>query len=369
MSACEPARRGAAAADGLSLLREDLRGFAGYASARSEASGGELLLNANESPWPAPDDVSALNRYPDPQPAALVDRLAELYGIDPAWLLVGRGSDEAIDLLVRATCRPGRDAVLVVPPTFGMYAVCARVHGARLVEVPRSATTLELDADALLAAVDDEVRLLFVCSPNNPTGDAIAATTIERLARSLAGRALVVVDEAYAEYCGETAVGLVNRHPNLAVLRTLSKAYGLAGARVGCLVADPAVIGVLRSIMAPYPLPTPSVQAALGALRPAAVALARSRAALVGEERERLAGRLGELPQVRRIFPSRGNFLLVRFADAAAVYRDALSAGIVLRDVSRQPGLQDCLRISIGTPQQNDRLLAVLAAAADGARQ
>lgn len=354
----------------LQLVRPELREFAGYASARKEASGGSVMLNANESPWSVPGDALGLNRYPDPQPAALLQRLAALYEVPAANLLVGRGSDEPIDLLVRALCRAGQDAVLITPPTFGMYAVAASVQGAALRTVPlRAEDGFALDADALLAAVDDSVRLVFVCSPNNPTGAQLPIATIERLARALAGRALLVVDEAYAEFApGPSASTLLARYPGLAVLRTLSKAYGLAGARIGCLLADPRLVGVLRSIMAPYPLPTPSVEAALAALEPAAVQLARSRVALLCEERRRLAGRLAALPGVREVHHSDANFLLVRFDDAAAVYQSAFEAGIVLRDPSRQPGLAGCLRITIGTPAQNDRLLEVLAAPARVAR-
>ena len=352
-----------AAVDVLDLVRPDLRGFAGYASARREYSGGELLLNANESPWSTPDDQLALNRYPEPQPVALVERLAALYGVASDALLIGRGSDEAIDLLVRALCRPGNDAVVVMPPTFGMYAICARVHGAAVHSVPLLGSEFAIDIDGVLAAVEQGAKLVFVCAPNNPTGTAVPTETIERLAAAIAGRALLVVDEAYAEFSdGDSAIELRQRYPQLAILRTLSKAYGLAGARIGCLIADPALIAVLRSIMAPYPLPTPSVQAALAALRPAALALARSRVKLVAEERERLASGLWALPRVEQVWPSAANFLLVRFADAAQAYRQLLAIGIVLRDVSRQPGLDKCLRMSIGTPAQNDRVLAALRA-------
>jgi histidinol-phosphate aminotransferase len=355
--------------DVLDLLRPDLRDFAGYSSARLEASGGEVLLNANESPWPVPGDALGLNRYPAPQPAELVERLAALYGVDPARLLVGRGSDEAIDLLTRALCSAGRHAVLISPPTFGMYAVCARVQGAEIVSVPlRADNGFALDVDAVLAAVDERVRLVYVCSPNNPTGAQVPLADIERLAAGIAGRALLVVDEAYGEFArGASASKLAERNPCVAVLRTLSKAYGLAGARIGVLVAAPALVKVLRAIMAPYPLPTPSVRAALDALKPSSLALARSRVGLLCEERQRLARALRLRDDVREVFASDANFLLVRFADAAAVYTRTRAAGIVLRDSSRQPGLDSCLRISVGTPDENDRLLAVLGASADSA--
>jgi len=350
----------------LELLREELRGFAGYASARREASGGSILLNANESPWSSPGDALGLNRYPDPQPAELVARLAALYGVAPDCLLVGRGSDEAIDLLIRAACRAGQDAILISPPTFGMYAVCARVQDAAVQSVPlRVDRGFALDVDAVIAALDARTRIVFVCSPNNPTGSAVPLADVARLAEATAGRTLLVVDEAYAEFSdAPSALGLRARHPHLAVLRTLSKAYALAGARIGSLIGDPSLVAVLRSIMAPYPLPTPCVAAALAALGDSAVALARSRIALLRQERMRLARALRGLPTVLTVFDSDANFLLVRFRDAAATYRQCLDAGVVLRDPSRHPGLENCLRISVGTPEENERVLRLLASVA-----
>ena len=247
----------------LELVRADLREFAGYASARRQAQGGSVLLNANESPWAAPGDSLGLNRYPSPQPEALLAALADLYQVDAGSLLVGRGSDEAIDLLVRACCEAGRHAVLISPPTFGMYAVCARVQNAGIVRVPlRAERGFALDVEAVLEAVDDSVRMVFVCSPNNPSGGIVPIPALRRLAEGLDGRALLVVDEAYAEFAETvSAISLVREHRHVAVLRTLSKAYALAGARIGSLIADPDLIRVLRNLMAPYPLPTPSVQA------------------------------------------------------------------------------------------------------------
>lgn len=346
----------------LDLLREDLRDFAGYSSARKEAAGGRILLNANESPWAAAGDTLGLNRYPEPQPPALLARLAELYGVAPERLLVGRGSDEAIDLLVRALCRAGQDSVLISPPTFGMYQVCARVQGAEVQRVPlRPEDGFMLDVDAVLAAVTPSTRIVFVCSPNNPTGQLVPRAALERLVEALRGRALLVIDEAYAEFADEPAgVALSAGNDHVAVLRTLSKAYALAGARIGVLIADPALIRVLRAIMAPYPLPTPSVDAALRALAPSALALAQSRIGLVREERRRMAHALAALPGVRAVLPSDANFLAVAFDDAQAVYRAALAAGIVLRVPTAGVGLDGYLRLSIGTPSENDAVLALL---------
>ena len=352
----------------LDLARADIRALAPYSSARMEARGGSVALNANESPWPPPGDAGAtLHRYPDPQPAALVQRLAQIYGVRAEQVLVGRGSDEAIDLLVRAFCRAGVDAVAISPPTFGMYAVCAKVQGAAVQEIPLRAD-FTLDADALLVRLTPAVRIVFVCSPNNPTGGLVPLATIERLAEALRGRALLIIDEAYIEFADTpSAATLLDRYEHLGVLRTLSKAWALAGARIGSLLAAPEVIALLRRIMPPYPLPTPCVDAALTVLQDGGAALVRERIATVRGERTRLAAALPSLPGVRAVLPSQANFLAVRFTDAAAVYADLLRAGIVVRDIRRYLGLADALRISIGTPEQNDALLAALAARREAA--
>ncbi|MBN8946110.1 MAG: histidinol-phosphate transaminase [Rhodanobacter sp.] len=346
----------------LDLARPEIRAMQPYSSARMEASGGEVLLNANESAWaPVGDDGLGCNRYPEPQPVALVAALAALYGVRREQLLVGRGSDEAIDLLLRAFCRAGRDAILIQPPTFGMYAVCARVQGAGIVEVPLAAD-FTLDVDAVLAALTPAVTLVFVCTPNNPAGQAVPRAALERLARALSDRALLVVDEAYVEFADDGSIAdLIDRYDNLAVLRTLSKAWALAGARIGSLLANAGVVALLRKIMAPYPLPLPCVDAALLALSGWGQANAREHLAVVRAERTRMCEALRRLPGVREVLPSQANFLAVRFDDAADVYRRLLAAGIVVRDVRRYPNLADALRITIGTPAENERVLAVLA--------
>jgi histidinol-phosphate aminotransferase len=350
------------------LLREDLRAFGGYRSARSDVLRGEVWLNANESPSAAASDADGLlRRYPDPQPQALRDALAGLYGVQASQLLATRGSDEGIDLLLRAFCAPGQGAIVIAPPVFGMYAVCATLHGARVVEVPAVDTGdgWRCDLDAMAeAALASGATLVFVCNPGNPTGEAIADAEIERLARRLRGKALVVVDGAYAEYADAAdATGLLAGNENLVLLRTLSKAHALAGARIGSVIASEELVAMLKRCQAPYPLAQPAVQVALAALAPQAVARAARAAAQLRSERERLRGALQGAPGVRRVYPSQGNFLLVRFDDAQAAFDGLLAAGIVVRDMRATPGLGDALRISIGTPEQNRRVLASLAVA------
>ncbi|MEN4936614.1 histidinol-phosphate transaminase [Stenotrophomonas sp. TWI1151] len=351
----------------LSLARADLQAFAGYSSARSSALVGDVWLNANESAWANPADVDGgARRYPDPQPAALRDRLAELYGCSSEQLLIGRGSDEAIDLLVRALCEPGRDAVVTTPPVFGMYAVCARLQNAPLIEVPLvdQGDALVADIDAVIAAaLSGNAKLVFLCSPSNPAGSVITLAEIERVATALQGRALVVVDEAYGEYAEQpSATTLLSRYENIAVLRTLSKAHALAAARIGSLIADAALIQLLRRCQAPYPVPAPCAELALAGLGAESLAVTTRRIAQIKAERTRLQSGLAALPGVVRVYPSQGNYLLVRFADAQGAFDALLAAGVVVRDQRAAPQLGDALRITLGSPEQNDRVLAALMA-------
>lgn len=351
----------------IDLVRPDLRDFAGYSSARSTTAQGQVWLNANESPWESPADAGlGCRRYPQPQPQPLRDALAALYGCTPEQLLIGRGSDECIDLLVRALCRPGEDAVLITPPVFGMYAVSARLQGAPLCEVPLvdAGDGLGVDIPAVCqAALAARARIVFLCSPSNPAGSLIALEDVAKVAARLEGQALVVVDEAYVEFAAQaSAITLLARHRNLAVLRTLSKAHALAAARIGSVIAAPELIAVLRRCQAPYPVPQPCAELALKALAPEALAVTAERIAQVCAERERLQQALAALPGVRRAYPSQGNFLLVRFEDAEAAWRALLGAGVVVRDQRAAPQLSDALRISIGTPEQNELILAALSA-------
>ncbi|MDQ2701731.1 MAG: histidinol-phosphate transaminase [Pseudomonadota bacterium] len=351
------------------LLREDLRGFGGYRSARSEDVQGTIWLNANESPMPATCDTGDVwRRYPQPQPQALREAMAALHGVRAGQVLMGRGSDEGIDLLLRAFCRPGQGAIVVAPPVFGMYAVCARLQGARVVDVPLhddgAGFRLRLDAMGE-AAIAAGASLLFLCSPGNPAGDPIESDAVAALAAGLRGRAIVVVDEAYGEFATQpSAATLLDAHDNIAVLRTLSKAHALAGLRVGCLLAQEDIIGAARRCQAPYPLPQPCVDAALAALAPEALARTSERVRQLRLERARLGARMAALPGVRRIYPSEGNFLLVRFADADAALAGLLAAGVVVRDMRTHAQLGDALRISVGTPAENDAVVAALSSAA-----
>lgn len=347
------------------LLRDDLRDFAGYRSARSETATGTIWLNANEAARTNAADIDgSLRRYPQPQPDRLRATLAALYGCAPERLLIGRGSDEAIDLLVRAFCRPGTDAVLVAPPVFGMYAVAARLQGARLLEVPmcEAENDFVVDLEAVAqTALTQAAKLVFLCSPGNPAAGVLSADAVLDLAQRLSGHALVVVDEAYIEFADTPSlIPRAAMQTNIVVLRTLSKAHALAAARIGCAIADASVIEALRRCQAPYPVPEPCAAQALAALSPQTLATTQVVVDEVRNERRRVAAMLADSPDVRRVYPSQANFLLVRFADAGAAFERLLAAGVVVRDMRAMPQLGDALRITLGTPQQNDAWLAAL---------
>jgi histidinol-phosphate aminotransferase len=344
----------------LALARPEIVALKAYSHASWDPAFDRL--HANELPWRAETDhsVAGLNRYPEPHPHVLAERLAELYGVRVDQLLPGRGSDESIDLLVRGFCRAGLDNVIICPPTFGMYAVAARIQGAEVREVPlRADRGYALDADAVLDACDGQTRIVFLCSPNNPTGNALDPVAVEKLLTALAGRALVAVDEAYIEFSGDASLtSALARYPHLVVLRTLSKAFGLAGARVGSLIAAPEIVALLAKVIPPYSIPQLTIEAVLAVLTPPQVAIQRERVAQVRAERERLRVALARARGVRRVWPSVANFLLVDVEDAEAVLRAAREARLLIRDMrSVSP---HSLRISVGTPEQNDRLIRSL---------
>jgi len=353
----------------LELARPDILNLHPYQHAAWEPS--LERMHANEMPWRASGDstVAGLNRYPEPQPAELIAHLAELYGVAPDRVLAGRGSDEGIDLLVRAFCRAGEDSILICPPTFGMYKVSARIQGAGVVEVPLAKERgFALDVQAVLAAWRPGVKLVFACTPNNPTGNLLDRGAIEQLCTRLADRAIVVVDEAYIEFAGdESLTTALDRYPNLVVLRTLSKAYALAGTRCGALLAHPDIVALLARVITPYALPTQTIEAVLTFTNAQHRAESALRIGVIRAERARLSEQLARLPTIRRVWPSDSNFLLVDCVDPDSVLRAATSVGLIIRDPRSQPGLGASLRISVGSPDQNDRLLRGIAQSAGAA--
>ncbi len=344
------------------IARPELLGLVPYQHAEWEPA--LERLHANELPWRTTGDNSpaGLNRYPEPQPPRLLERLAQLYEVTPDRVLVGRGSDEAIDLLVRAFCRAQRDRIMIFPPTFGMYEVAARIQGADVIAVALDRERgFAIDEAAIVERWQPDTKLLFFCSPNNPTGNLLDSAVIERLVDRLQRQAIVVVDEAYVEFSGvESFASLLEHHDNLVVLRTLSKAHALAGARCGVLLGDPALVDLLRRMIPPYAVPAPTLDAALRALEPPQLAIARARLDLIVAERERMASKLRASPLVAEVWPSAANFLLVRCTDADRAFRSFIDKGLLVRDFRQRAGLENCLRITIGSPEQNDRLLSAI---------
>lgn len=352
------------------LLRPDLANLEPYASAGMEAGKRDdaVYLNASENPFSLPE-LEGLNRYPEPQPAKLLTALADLYGVAADRILASRGEDEAIDLLVRTFCTPGRDKILICPPTFPMYGFSARLQNADVLSVPlrkMPGGVFEIDIQSIVSAIHagkGAIRIVFLCSPNNPTGGSLDRSVMLDLCRAVAGKAAVVVDEAYIEFSEQPSVTAdMEAHPNLIVLRTLSKAHALAGERIGAtLCADRAFMSFLRRIIAPYPIPRTAIASALLALSPAALARTREVIAILRTERSRLAASLAVSSLVRKVYPSDANFLLVEMTAPKDFVAFCAKKSLFIRDRSSVAGIEGCVRISVGAPEENDFLLSCLA--------
>jgi len=343
------------------LARPEIRELNAYQAAVLGAD--TLRLNSNEAARPLCSiGFGGLNRYPEGRPLDLTRAMAAHYGVGPDNLLATRGSSEGIDLLVRTFCVPGRDAVLTTPPAFELYGIYASVQGAATLTVPLQADRdFALDTDALLAACDERTKLVFLCSPHNPVGSVIPRDDILRIVEARAQRSVVVVDEAYVEYsAGESFASLVTTYDNLVVLRTLSKAHALAGARCGAVIAGAETIRLLDGVLAPYALSSPVVASALHALSEARLAESRALVRQTVAERERLFAALAGCAAVGKVWPSHANFLFVRFRDPARVLAGLERAGIAIRTFGDDPVLGGCARITVAAAEDNDRLLDCL---------
>ncbi len=347
----------------LELARPELRGLRPYTAGVWDPD--YVRLNANESPWRLPADKSerGLNIYPPPRPFELRSALAAHYGVSEPQLLVTRGSSEAIDVLIRGFCRSGVDRILICPPTFDMYRVYAGIQGAEVVAVPLDERNdFALDADRVVRDAGERTKIVFLCSPNNPTGAAFPPGAIDGICDALAGRALVVIDEAYHEFADAGGLAhLLERHEHVVLLRTLSKCVALAGARCGAMLASPAVTDFLGGVLPPYTFPTPSIELVLAGLADDSLRVADERVALIKRERRRLAAALLDLPDVLKVYPSDANFVLARTRNAPAFAETARRARILVRLFPGEPMLADCVRITVGRPRDNDRLLRAVA--------
>lgn len=326
------------------LARPEIRDLRAYETAVQ--ANGAIRLHANESSWMWDGDTDSLNRYPDPRPGTLQSHLAERFGVSEKNLLATRGSSEAIDLLIRSFCRAGEDNIVICPPTFVMYRAFARIQGAEVIDCPlMPENDFDIDIDSLLKSITANSKLIFLCTPNNPTGNIVPERDIVRLLEARKDQSIIVVDEAYIEFSGtNTAASLIGNYDNLVVLRTLSKALALAGARCGAVIGNPAIIRMLNAVLAPYALATPVVDCVLRALSSDDVTKSELRIAETIRERERLLETLAESACVKKVWPSQANFLLIQFHDLDSVQKRLKTERILIRDIS-----DDLARITVST--------------------
>lgn len=334
------------------IIRPHLKQLKPYSTARDDFKGiAEIFLDANENPYP-----SGYNRYPDPHQINLKKKISTLKKIAPEHIFIGNGSDEVIDLLIRLCCEPQQDAILTIDPTYGMYEVCAQINAVRTIKIPLT-ESFELNAEAIIQASDNTVKIIFLCSPNNPSGNLLHKEEMRKIIRSFHG--LVVVDEAYIDFASDDGfLPELSQWPNLIVMQTLSKAYGLAGLRLGLAFAHPDIIRWLNKIKPPYNISQAAQHNALQHLdNPDRL---RHQIKEIVTERDRLIEQLRQLKTVLKVFPSDANFLLVRFNNARAVYDFLLKKGIIVRNRSSVLHGTNCLRITVGTPEENKMLVGTL---------
>ena len=338
------------------LVRENIKKMVPYSSARDEFSGNaNIYLDANENAFGSPLPRH-YNRYPDPLQSELKARISRLKEISIQNIFLGNGSDEAIDLLLRIFCEPGQDNIIICPPTYGMYEVCAAVNNVIVRKVPLTGE-FQPDIQKIKDATDDYTKLIFICSPNNPTGNNMEQVNIDLILKSFNG--IVIIDEAYNDYTNQGSyLQFINAYPNLVILQTLSKAWGLAGIRLGMAFAGVPVISLLNKIKYPYNISAPVQELALKALENDKTINAWVETTI--EQRKILSSQLTELSFTKKIYPSDANFILVKMNGARAVYEFLLRTGIIVRDRSTVILCDDCLRITIGTPAENIQLMDAL---------
>lgn len=332
------------------LVRQNILDLDPYKSARDEYTGtAKVFLDANENPY------GTLNRYPDPYQQQLKQLIAKNKKVSRKQLFIGNGSDEIIDLLFRVFCNPGKDKAVVFTPSYGMYSISAAINQVELYKIPLSESFSIIPESIQPFAADDSVKLLFICSPNNPTGNCVSPDVLRSILGAFNG--IVVVDEAYIDFCPEqSCIDLLDECPNLVITQTMSKAWGLASARIGIGMASEQIIALLNKVKPPYNVSGPNQQAAINALNKRD--LYRSRIDKIIEQRRQLANELQTFKQVLEVFPSQANFLLVRFRNAQKVYEDLIREQVVVRN--RNSLIEGCIRISIGSENENEKLLEAL---------
>ncbi|MFC0605649.1 histidinol-phosphate transaminase [Winogradskyella pulchriflava] len=337
-----------------SLIRDNIKTLKPYSSARDEFkefSSDIVFLDANENPF-----ENGVNRYPDPQQLSVKAKLSEIKGIPSEHILLGNGSDEVLDLIFRVFCEPNKDNIITLPPTYGMYSVLANTNAVGIKEVPLN-EDFQPNVDAILKTADANSKLLFLCSPNNPTANSFDAKKVEDLIRKFEG--IVVIDEAYIDFSNqESWLSRLNEFPNLIVTQTLSKAYGMAGIRLGICFASEEIINALNKIKPPYNVNQLTQTKAFERL--IKIDDVNKEIAAILDERKRLIEKLNSISFVEKIFPSDANFVLVKVDNATGRYNELVKKGIVVRNRTNQPGCENCLRFTIGTEKENTRLLNTL---------
>lgn len=338
------------------LLRPNIKNLVPYSSARDEFKGeASIFLDANENSYGSPL-TKWYNRYPDPLQHKVKDKLSEVKGVPASNIFIGNGSDECIDILIRAFCEPGKDNIIICPPTYGMYEVSANINDVYIKKVPLTAE-FQLDLPAIEEAVDDNTKIIFICSPNNPTGNTLNREDIEVVLNNYWG--IVAIDEAYINFSRfRSFTQEMEDYPNLVVMQTLSKAWGLAALRIGLGFASEAIINVMNKVKPPYNINQASQDLALKALEE--VGMVNDMIREIVTQRGVLEAELAKLPIVQKIYPSDANFLLVRVTDAKAIYNYLLGKGVVVRDRSSVTLCEGCLRITVGTEAENKAVLAYL---------
>ncbi|MCG7533955.1 histidinol-phosphate transaminase [Pseudoalteromonas sp. OOF1S-7] len=336
-------------------LPENIASLSAYSSAKSEKLTGTTWLNANESPYSRRVSLNfeALNRYPDPQPEAVINAYASYAGLNPEQVLMTRGADEGIELLVRTYCTPGQDKIALFLPTYGMYKVTADTHNVGITALEQS--LLQQGSAAEIAGAVGNAKLVFICNPNNPTGATVSTDKIAAIAAALKDKALVIVDEAYIEFCEQlTAANLLSDFENLVVLRTLSKAFALAGLRTGFTLASPNVLAPVRKVIAPYPVSAVVAQIAQEALTPDAITQMRRQVSILNKAKEKLTEVLGGSEKIANVMIGEGNFITVQVRQVNDI-KQAMQSGLIMRPFTLF-GEDNWLRISIGSEQELEQV-------------
>lgn len=339
------------------ITRENIKNLKPYSSARDEYKGKQgLFLDANENSFGSPLDTN-YNRYPDPIQLDVKEKLSKIKGLPIQNIFLGNGSDEAIDILFRAFCNPGVDNIIICPPTYGMYEVSANINDVKITKAPLTAEEFQLDTENIMKAINPNTKLIFICCPNNPTGNGVKWDSVKRILENFKG--IVVIDEAYINFARyRSLIPELLNYPNLIILQTLSKAWGLAGLRVGMAFASEPIIDIFNRIKPPYNINSVSQKLVLEALDNTDKVNAWIKT--IVEEREKLSSEISKLDFVLKVYPSEANFILVKTKDATALYNYLVSKEIITRDRSKVELCEGCLRITIGTKEQNELLLNTL---------